>query len=165
MIGLLYFILKCSICSGILFTYYLIALKNKQFHQWNRFYLLFTVFMALLIPIIHIPYLAYTSSKISENAPLLNVVQSANIYLEDVGTSSHQTINFDQLLFFGYIFISIFLMIPFISSLIKIKSIIKYHTVQKLNHTKFLNTIIPGQQFSFFNYIFCNEVINIPSKC
>ncbi len=40
MTPLLAYLAKVIICSGILYAYYHIALRNNRFHQWNRFYLL-----------------------------------------------------------------------------------------------------------------------------
>jgi hypothetical protein len=39
MIAFAYYLLKVIICSGILYGYYLLALRNRIFHHWNRYYL------------------------------------------------------------------------------------------------------------------------------
>ncbi|MGN6539559.1 MAG: hypothetical protein ACTHKY_02000, partial [Ginsengibacter sp.] len=54
MITLAWYLLKVTICSGILCGYYFLALRNKVFHRWNRFYLLAAVVISLLAPIIKI---------------------------------------------------------------------------------------------------------------
>jgi len=54
MITLAWYLLKVIICSGILFGYYFLALRNKTFHRWNRFYLLVSVVAALTVPLIKI---------------------------------------------------------------------------------------------------------------
>ena len=52
MITLAWYLLKVIICSGILCGYYYVALRNKVFHRWNRFYLLAAVALSLLTPVL-----------------------------------------------------------------------------------------------------------------
>ncbi len=52
MIAIAYYLLKVTIISGLLFGYYHLALKDKVFHQWNRFYLLASVVFSLIMPFI-----------------------------------------------------------------------------------------------------------------
>jgi len=40
MMPTLYYFLQVVVCSAVLYVYYLLALRNKKFHQYNRFYLL-----------------------------------------------------------------------------------------------------------------------------
>jgi hypothetical protein len=54
MITLAWYLSKVIICSGILFGYYFLALRNKTFHRWNRFYLLASIVAALTVPLIKI---------------------------------------------------------------------------------------------------------------
>ena len=54
MIAISWYILKVLIVSGILTGYYYLALKDKVFHRWNRFYLLLTVCLSLLLPLVSI---------------------------------------------------------------------------------------------------------------
>ena len=54
MITLAWYLLKVIICSGILCGYYYLALRNKIFHRWNRFYLLAAVVLSLIVPVMKI---------------------------------------------------------------------------------------------------------------
>ena len=54
MITLAWYLLKVIICSGILCGYYYVALRNKIFHRWNRFYLLAAVVLSLIVPVMKI---------------------------------------------------------------------------------------------------------------
>src|SRR5690606_8591863 len=51
---LLYF-LKMIGYSAVLMLYYYFFLRDKQYHQYNRYYLLFTVVLSLLLPMVSIP--------------------------------------------------------------------------------------------------------------
>ena len=46
--------LQVIICSAIMMLYYFMVLRNKKFHQYNRFYILAVFFLSFLIPLIKI---------------------------------------------------------------------------------------------------------------
>ena len=46
------YILKTILISGIFLAYYWIALRDKKFHDYNRFYLLTASIMSLVIPLL-----------------------------------------------------------------------------------------------------------------
>src|SRR5579864_7783402 len=47
------YFLKLIITSGILFLYYWVALRNRIFHNYNRFYLLAAVVISIAIPFLN----------------------------------------------------------------------------------------------------------------
>ncbi len=53
-LAFIYF-LQVVLVSGIFFGYYHLFLRNKEFHQYNRFYLLLSTVASLLIPFSSIP--------------------------------------------------------------------------------------------------------------
>src|SRR5580704_3513288 len=53
---------KVILVSGILYSYYWFALRNKQFHLYNRFYLIITILISLILPCINISFLNNNSS-------------------------------------------------------------------------------------------------------
>ena len=83
MIALAYYLLKVIICSGLLFAYYHMALRNKVFHQWNRFYLLGIVVLSLALPWLQITLYHYQDEP-NNAIRLLKVVQSADVYMEEI---------------------------------------------------------------------------------
>ena len=71
--AILIYLLKVIICSAILFLYYHIALRNKRFHYYNRFYLLMSVALSLLLPILNIALWQFDSNN-KQVIQLMNVV-------------------------------------------------------------------------------------------
>ncbi len=49
-------VIKSALISGILYSYYLMALRNKKFHSYNRYYLLFTIGISLILPLINLKW-------------------------------------------------------------------------------------------------------------
>lgn len=54
--SLMTYIIKSLVCSGVLYTYYFIFLKDKTFHRYNRFYLMLTLFISVLLPLLKVEY-------------------------------------------------------------------------------------------------------------
>ena len=52
--SVLLYLLKVILCSGILFGYYYLFLRNKRFHHYNRFYLLAALGLSMVLPLIRI---------------------------------------------------------------------------------------------------------------
>ena len=47
---------KVFLASGVMLLYYQLFLKDKTFHHYNRFYLLATVLIGLLLPLLKVSY-------------------------------------------------------------------------------------------------------------
>ena len=63
---LILFVLKSTIVSGILYTWYVLALKNKRLHNYNRFFLLLTLYASIQVPL-----LDFTWSPVYEKMPVI----------------------------------------------------------------------------------------------
>jgi len=53
MTALIAYMIKSIVASGILYAYYQLALRNKRLHVYNRFYLLATVVVSLVLPLVN----------------------------------------------------------------------------------------------------------------
>ncbi len=160
MIALAYYLLKVIVCSGVLFLYYHLALRNKVFHQWNRFYLLAIVVLSLLVPVLQFHFI-YTEDASSRTIQLLRVVQSADNYMETIYIQNHRSLTTAQWLSIVYAGISAIILAAVVRSLFKIYFIVRRHKVQLVNQIRFVATQERGTPFSFFRYIFWNEKIDI----
>jgi N-acetylmuramoyl-L-alanine amidase len=164
MIAFAYYLLKVIICSGVLFLYYHIALRNKLFHQWNRFYLLISVFISLIAPLVQVSVMHQVSDEPNKAIRMLQVFQSADGYLEEITIRGRQGVTADQWLMIIYLVISVVLLVSVLLSLNKIFSIIKSHTVQWIEKIRFVNSNAKGTPFSFFNFIFWNKDIDLQTE-
>ena len=72
---LLSYIIRSFIASGVLYLYYQLALKNKKFHCYNRFYLLLSIVISLAIPLMNFSWLRISTEQ---NRPLTDLVNSIN---------------------------------------------------------------------------------------
>ena len=157
-----YYLSKLILCSGLLFLYYQLALKNKLFHAWNRFYLLGAVILSLLIPLWQLP-LIHVEEKSAKAIQLLTVIHSADAYVEEAYREKQQFLSAGQWIGLGYGVISAAGLVMLLLSIKKINSLIKRHRVQRFDNVRILSTNEPGTPFSFLNYIFWNEKIDLHS--
>lgn len=163
MIAIAYYLLKVIVCSGILFLYYHAALRNKIFHQWNRFYLLAAVVLSLALPLMQIAFYHYSEAS-NQAIRLLRVVESADNYMETIYIRQHQSMTTTQWLGLVYLAVSVIILSTVVVSVAKIYFIVKTHRVQFVNSIKFISTQEEGTPFSFFRYIFWNDKIDIHSS-
>src|SRR5206468_1869673 len=163
MIILGFYLLKACIGSGLLYLYYHLALRNKVFHQWNRFYLLVAVVISLTAPLLQFHVFAKPTPDANSSVHLLRVVQSANEYLDEVIITKQTAAATGQWGLTLYLSVSIAFFLLLLHSLVRIFSIIRLHVVQQVAGIRFINTSVEGAPFSFFRYIFWNEAIDIQS--
>jgi len=157
-----FYLLKVLLCSGILFLYYVLALKNKAFHQWNRFYLLSAVALSLLLPLVQV---AVFAPEEDDAASIVRVLQSANNYLEAITvTAKTHSLSATDWLVAAYALVCSLFLYFLAASLLKIKRLIQRHKVQTIQQVKFVATREPGTPFSFLRYIFWNDDILLESE-
>jgi N-acetylmuramoyl-L-alanine amidase len=156
--AILIYLLKIIISSGILFIYYYIALRNKRFHYYNRFYLLMSVAISLLLPLSSITLWQFDSSN-KQVIHLLNVVTVNTIEVSNEGTNYTLSLNSFLLLFYGLV--SLCMMILFLSNIKKIYFYRRTYPVEHLDRILFINTDLRQAPFSFFNNLFWKNTLDI----
>jgi TonB-dependent SusC/RagA subfamily outer membrane receptor len=166
----LYYLLQVMIASGILYGYYYIALRNRKFHQYNRFYLLTATLISILIPFLNIPvYFSTEESQSSIVFKTLTAISPANeeILVLDSGLPSKAAGTFfysAQFLYCVYTLLSVVVMIKIAISLGKIWNLQKRNPAEKLGNIRFVRTNEPSTPFSFFRWMFWNKNIELNSE-
>lgn len=157
---LLTYFFKVILCSTAFLGYYLIALRNKKFHQYNRFYLLFSVIASWLIPLIK--FQITTTEKVQQPIyQAFNYIAESNAAFElEPNIKMQASFDWMQLIPIAYATIAVIIFIVTIISLSKILFIYKKYPKQKANNITFINTQESSTPFSFFNNIFWNTNID-----
>jgi hypothetical protein len=163
------YLLQVIIVSGILYAYYHFVLRNKKFHQYNRFYLLGSLLIALLVPCLNIPvYFSANQEKSSTVLRTLRVFYSTSGYTTTasptVPVSSRILINWENLLTAAYLIIAFVFFLKLILSLKRINSLIRSYPAEELEGIYFVNTNEPGTPFSFFRWLFWDSKIELQSE-
>lgn len=162
MLPIAYYFLKVTLCSGILFGYYWIFLRNKVYHQYNRFFLLSSFILSLVLPLLRIGIWQNGTEAPSQAIQLLQVVSSSDDYMQDIVIRSNQDyISLSQLSSILYLLVCLVFFCGFIHVIYRIRRLIYKYKGQIIEQFFFVNTTAKGTPFSFLNYIFWNDAIDI----
>jgi TonB-dependent SusC/RagA subfamily outer membrane receptor len=164
MLQISFYLLKVLLCSGILLGYYWFTLRNKIYHHYNRFFLLASVVLALVLPLMEINIWHYADEPKSQAIQLLQVVTSSDEYINDIAVNAMpEYFTVSQLLTVVYFLVSMIFLVAFIRVLWIIRTLIYKYRGQVVERFFFVNTDAKGTPFSFLNYIFWNEAIDLDS--
>ena len=147
---------KVILTSGVMFLYYKLFLKDKTFHHYNRFYLLATVLISLLLPLLKVRY--FTLEVNSDMYLLINRLQNL---------SSTNNLNDDFNYFkIGAILtglVAVFFLAKLIFGLVKIQLFKKKFSKENFEGISFYQTDLAEAPFSFFKNLFWKNSIEIQS--
>jgi N-acetylmuramoyl-L-alanine amidase len=160
---LILFVLKSILVSGLLYTWYIIALRNKRHHTYNRFFLLFILYASIQIPLLH-----FTWSPASGNTPLL--FSSAKMLVHTfTGAGEAQPAKqlppaegIDWLIIIIGIsaMVSLVMLIQMIIRILWIVRMSKQYPCTVTGGITLLQTDLPKAPFSFMNKIFWSNSIS-----
>jgi len=155
----LYYLLQVLVCSAVLMVYYLLVLRNKKFHQYNRFYLLGVALVSWIVPLIKIVWEQQHAGI--QQIDLLHVVAAGNTNVEALLASKQASFNWLSILSNIYVAVSLFLATAMVFALFRIYKMYKSHECNNLQQFYLVMTREKGTPFSFFSYIFWNAEIDI----
>lgn len=158
------YLIKVVICSGLFTGYYWLGLRNKTHHQFNRFYLLFVVLLALILPMIDISW-NRDSVTVSTPIQLLSAVNQSEDQLEEfVQNNQPQKRSIIEWLEAASLLISCFLFFKLIIQLFKIKQLVRKYPFTLHSNFRLYQTDEEGSPFSFLSHIFWNRKIDLDSQ-
>src|SRR5437868_2809195 len=162
MLPIAYYLLKVIICSGILYGYYWLALRNKVFHKYNRFYLMASVLLSVLLPLIKIDFWQQQAQQQSSVIRVLQAVSSGDEYMDNIiVTTGSNSFDMERLYPFAYMLVSLVLLVVFFHTLFIIFRLLRKYPKQTIDKVSFINTDAKSTPFSFLNYIFWNYNIDV----
>ena len=152
------YILKIILISGIFLAYYWIALRDKKFHYYNRFYLLTASTMSLVIPLLKFDWfivekpVIYSSNEIVQFIlPISNVNKSIQYDWVDY-----------SLVIAGIVAITLFSIL--LLNVIKIQLLKRKSEVTQMDGFDFINTNDDNAPFSFLNNLFWKQSISLQEE-
>ena len=152
------YIFKTILISGIFLAYYWIALRDKKFHYYNRFYLLTASIMSLVIPLLKFDWfivekpVIYSSNEIVQFIlPLSNVNESIQYDWVDY-----------SLVIAGIVAITLFSIL--LLNVIKIQLLKRKSDVTQMEGFDFINTNDDNAPFSFLNNLFWKQSISLQEE-
>jgi len=153
------FLLKSTISLGIFLGFYHLVLEREKMHQFNRFYLLFSIIISFVIP-----FLTFEIIKIvpvvQNFEPLNSIVTSSEIPENEIQENSlpiKESINFTPYILWSlYGIISFLLLIRFGKNIWKLISKSKCNPIIKYQNANLILIEEKTLPHTFLNSIFIN---------
>jgi hypothetical protein len=159
-----YYFLQVILCSGLMIGYYWLVLRNKRFHQYNRFYLLAITLLSWIVPLIKIQL---NHTPIAEDAQVMQflyVVADSNSQIDQNLSKGGFEWN-SGVFFIGlYALVSAVLLFFMIRVFVRLYRLLKTHSCKNVGDVYLILTRADGTPFSFFRYIFWNEEIDLRTE-
>lgn len=164
MLSIMYYALQVVLCSALLMGYYWLVLRNKRFHQYNRFYLLAVVFLSWIVPLIKIRWVHSVISTDQQVARFLSVVADGNTQIEEIVKGRGSALSWGGVVIGVYLLVAAVLLAGIIRALFRLYRLLQTHSCKTIGDIYLVLTQAKGTPFSFFRYIFWNDEIDIRSE-
>jgi N-acetylmuramoyl-L-alanine amidase len=161
---LVFYMLKVALCSALLYGYYLAVLKDRQFHHYNRFYLLAVFLVSWIIPLVTIELKPFQGSTTPVTYQLAEVIADNNSSFEGMIVDDQSHFNWHWVLPLALGMISFVVLMGVVRSLISILFLIRRNPVHRLKDLNLVMTDAKGTPYSFFSYIFWNRNLDVESR-
>ncbi len=145
------FLIKSTIPLVTLILVYFLLLEKEKIHQFNRFYLLFSLVFSLVVPFITI--------EIIEKIRTTPILQNNTIQFSQESVVIVQETNYLPLVLWSiYGSITFLLFFRFVRNILKIISKINVNTKVKYKNATLVLLKEEVLPHTFLNYIFINEI-------
>jgi len=142
----LQYLLESGVCLAVFYFIYWAFLKKETFFEFIRFFLLLSIPVSFIIPLIDI------TSPIRTSA----VIEDTYVTSATAGTQG-QIISISDIFWFGFLFGAAFLLLRFVLRLIQIALLVRKYGYHVYDGVKVVVTDTETAPFSFFNYLFINN--------
>ena len=149
------FIIKSTVCLLVLYGFYLIFLSHQKILLFNRFYLIFSLVLSLVGPLIVIP--VEGNLILNSNFEKLSATTSSYLQGEAIIRNSVSLFTFQNILIAIFILVSSIHLFRFIINIIRIA--IKISKNQKVVNKSTIYVLVKEETlpYSFFKFIFINK--------
>lgn len=147
---------KMILVSGLMFGYYQLLLKDKTFHHYNRFYLLGTLLVSLLLPLLKVSY--FTIAVNNDIYVWINKLQPVSSVANDGG------ISVPGILVCIIALLSGLLTARFVYGIFKILKLKRRFPREQFEGINFYQTDLASAPFSYFRNLFWKNNIPLHSE-
>jgi hypothetical protein len=150
--NLILYLLKVSSGTIIFYLFYILFLSKDTFYIRNRIYLLMSMVLSFVIPLLNIFKVNSGINTIAPVRSMHDILLSENI-IESAISERVSTMNPYRIVMWVYFIIAGLLLLRIIISLIKTFSIIREGTIQDASFPKIIISDREYPPFSFFPYV------------
>jgi N-acetylmuramoyl-L-alanine amidase len=142
--------------------YYWLVLRDKKFHQYNRFYLMSVLLMSWIIPLIKIQWTKPVTSD-AQVINFLSIVADNNAEIDANLAKTNYQFTWEGLAVAAYFLIAAIMLGLLVVGLVRLYVLLKKHSCKNVGDVYLILTQVKGTPFSFFRYIFWHEAIDLRS--
>lgn len=146
---------KVILCSGVMFMYYQLSLKDRTFHHYNRFYLLLAIVISLLLPLIRVDDFT------------IEVNNDVYLLLDKIHFNTQNNVSNGNL-YFNIIFaalgvVSLYFLGKLIYGIFRIQQFKQQFQKESFDGINFYRTNLNEAPFSYFKNLFWKNTITLDS--
>ncbi|HYO21949.1 MAG TPA: hypothetical protein VER36_06060, partial [Flavisolibacter sp.] len=151
------YLIKVMICSGVLLLAYHLLLEKEKMFRYNRFYLLFTLIISLVTPVVNFEWYEEKSS-FSEPVYIMNeLLETTKELIHTTGAPEQETTSNIPVVLVIYLVVASVLLVRFTRNLLSLFLQTKSMATVSYNGINFVLLEQKGLPFSFFHSIFVNK--------
>ncbi|VAW29439.1 Regulatory sensor-transducer, BlaR1/MecR1 family / TonB-dependent receptor, partial [hydrothermal vent metagenome] len=153
---ILYFI-KSFLSLGIFYTTWLLFFRKQTDFRFNRYYLIFSTLLAVIIPLIHLPELFPTGFQ--NPIGQLSAIQIREILIGGTksSTAAHAALSLQNILWGIYLLGMFVMTVRFILSLLQLYRLVSKSETYTETGITFVFTTGELPVFSFFHWVFIRK--------
>jgi N-acetylmuramoyl-L-alanine amidase len=166
---LLLYLLKLSLIAGCLYGYYHLFLRNRLFHQYNRFYLLGIAVVSLVLPLVPMPSV-YPLPPMTHHPVLSGALHAITpgdwketAPMPGRSGPGQEWPGWQGLVLGIYLMVSGVFLCTLLRQLRYIGRLLRKYPGEMVGDVTLLLTNEPGTPFSFLDTLFWNEEIDLRS--
>jgi TonB family protein len=148
---LLNYMIEAGICVSVFYLTYRLLLHRDTFFAINRYFLILTLFSALLIPAVTL------STGANEEVMYYGTIQTIIVTADNIESTVRTSLSSWEIAAIIYITGVAIFFIRFMVQMIQLIFLIKKNGIKKINGYKIVFTDGKFAPFSFFNIIFLNN--------
>jgi hypothetical protein len=153
--ALLLYVLKSFFISGIFVGYYWLALRNKNFNYYNRFYLLLSMACSVIVPLFNFNWFTIEKKDLPVSNDTLRFIST------QITSTSSASFSWQDIVLYAAVSISLLLLILFAINISKVYQLKKRSAIVKMDGVDFVYTNLDEAPFSFLNNLFWKESISL----
>lgn len=147
---------KSIVISVVFWLYYVLFLQGKEFHHYNRFYLLTSVVFSLILPLIKVNWFTIQP----DNEKIYQLIHLMNGQSMEKLTATHAVWNFWYFATFVIAGISLFFIVKFGVSVFRIFRLKQKYPNEKHKDYNLIITDLEFAPFTFLKNLFWNKSID-----
>lgn len=153
------YLLESSFCLVVFYIFYYFFLKKETYFQFNRFYLISSAFLSLLIPIINVDFHSASNfAGATQLYPILHQVNDIQIGIQQTIAQESNILHISMADLINWVYMAgfFFMSLKLFSGLFKLFGIInRSPKLKDQDHTLLISEDVPAA--SFFSYIFWKD--------